>query len=185
MSSEKIWYKDPLGFITFDNFGAVVPSMDMTYAQQMNAVLRLLVYHSVIVITLGGASGVAALPLVAAIATYAMYREFLEDEKEGDQREGCVMPTFSNPFMNVLVTDPSDRPPACDPLDERVSREVNSKYTAHLPYDGEKFQEDHSVFTTTPITTTPNDQTSFAEWCYGATREGGKNTRPPKNSVYG
>ena len=106
------------------------------------------------------------------------------------------MPTLSNPLMNVLPPDNGaygNRPPAAPSYNRKVEQRINdavvqgvagtgmteaapgtdaadivrSKLYADL---GGEIDLANSMqrFTANPATTTPNDQTGFAEFCYGA-----------------
>jgi Family of unknown function (DUF5762) len=90
----------------------------------------------------------------------------------------CDKPSRDNPFMNVLVTDYSERPerpPACDLTLRAVKREAESNFEANLYRDvDDVFQRRSSSrqFYATANTTIPNDQTAFAQWLYGGARSG-------------
>lgn len=83
----------------------------------------------------------------------------------------CTLPTPNNPFMNMTVADLMDnptRPPAC-PL-SKVSEKIDSAFNEaiFLPDVDDVFNRRNSTrqFYTTPSTTVPNDQISFAKWLY-------------------
>lgn len=181
-----IWYADPASFITSENYNEILPTGEMTYARQLNSVMRLMVYFGLLVLLVGGRTSFLALPVATAGVTYAMYTSFVGargDELDGFDAPPCVLPTYHNPFMNVLQSDEATRPPACSPLIETVAGKVADMYGDHGVRDrGDPFWSDHSRFMTTPSTTTPNDQTSFAEWCYGEIRAGGRPARPPRDA---
>jgi hypothetical protein len=95
-------------------------------------------------------------------------------------------PTTNNPLMNVLLPQIQDNPkresaaPAANPV---IEREINQKTKQHVESMfkdpnideklfkdlGDNFQFDTSMrqFYATPNTQIPNDQKSFAEFCYG------------------
>jgi hypothetical protein len=96
-------------------------------------------------------------------------------------------PNANNPFGNVLVTDYLDNPqrkPAPPAFNEDVNKEIvntakqmvlnhnkgNKELTDKLFADlGDNFVFEQSMrpFYSTASTTIPNDQTAFAEFCYG------------------
>lgn len=72
-TAENIWYKDPRGFVTSDNFTDVIPSGNMTYAQQLNAVMRLTLYYSAAISVIRLRTDSLVLPVAAAILTFLLY----------------------------------------------------------------------------------------------------------------
>jgi len=115
--------------------------------------------------------------------------ETLRDNGLPINKAGVFMnPTSNNPFSNVLLTDydynPNKKPapPAFnDKINEeiktetkRMINEINSDQpdiTKKLYKDlGEELEFEQSLrqFVSNPSTTIPNDQTSFAEFCYGS-----------------
>lgn len=70
---EKIWYADPRGFLTRDNFLAIVPTGSMTYAQQLNAVMRFSFFYAAAVAAVRMRPESFVLPLAVALITYLLY----------------------------------------------------------------------------------------------------------------
>ena len=92
-------------------------------------------------------------------------------------------PTETNPMMNVMLPEINERPnrkkaePAFAPL---VAEDINNKTKEQVIKNndldprlfqdlGDKlgFEQSMRHFYTNPITTVPNDQKSFADYCYG------------------
>lgn len=190
--SETIWYEDPRGFITANNFIKIIPNRRHTYAEQLNAVFRFALYYGAIVTLLRHNYDMLLIPIGAGVVTFLLYRSFsasilVKNSTEPWSSEGCVRPTKQNPFMNVLNADDRTRQPACDPLAPTVKKEIDSKFEASMFYDIDDVWARNNAgrcFYTTPSTTVPNDQTSFAEWLYSGVRAGGKQTRPPRNAIF-
>lgn len=88
---------------------------------------------------------------------------------EQEQIKDCQGPTPENPFMNILLTDDySKRKPACNYTRETTDK-VDKIYHDKLFMDTDLvYNPDASSrqFYSTPSTTIPNDQGSFAKWCY-------------------
>jgi hypothetical protein len=86
--------------------------------------------------------------------------------------EGRTMPTASNPFMNVLISEISENPyryPAASVEGRRVKQELDDYFETMFASDpGDAFQRTQSQrqFITMPSTTIPNDQPAFADWLY-------------------
>jgi hypothetical protein len=82
-----------------------------------------------------------------------------------------IEPTTSNPFMNInLITDDKEKP-APNPSwnNEPLQKEIENKFGYNLYRDvGDLYGKSNSQrqFFTMPSTTIPNNQTSFAKWCY-------------------
>ena len=96
-------------------------------------------------------------------------------------------PTDKNPLMNVLlpqIQDEPNRPPAAPAFNPVVVEDINKKTQEMVVNNfddkkgiderlfkdlGDSFQFDRSMiqFNATANTTIPNDQKSFAEFCYG------------------
>lgn len=189
--SEIIWYENPRGLFTKDNFLKIVPVKNQTYAEQLNSVLRLSVYYGLMVTMFRQNYDMLLIPLGVAAITFLLYKSFRSSGKkelsENWSSEGCVRPTKQNPFMNVLNSDKRSRNPACDPLDPAVKTTIDNKFQQSMFYDIDDVWSRNNAgrsFYTTPSTTIPNDQTSFAEWLYSGVRAGGKQTRPPRNAIF-
>ena len=97
-------------------------------------------------------------------------------------------PDSSNPFSNVLITDYEYNPnkkPAPPAFNENINdqiltqaKKIVNELNPGQPDISDKlfrdlgeqyvFEQSLRQFTSNPITTIPNDQTGFAEFCYGS-----------------
>jgi len=73
--------------------------------------------------------------------------------------------------MNAnLITDKRDREPACQYYDNiELAEEVENNFSTNLYRDVSDLygkNNNQRQYYTMPSTTIPNDQTSFARWCY-------------------
>jgi hypothetical protein len=94
-----------------------------------------------------------------------------------EAKSDCQRPSADNAMANVLMTDfvdRPDRPSAC--AYDSVKDEVAMLMDDTFPYDAGRsrsplpeFQKKAAArqFMINPATTIPNDQTAFAEFCYG------------------
>ena len=102
-------------------------------------------------------------------------------------RKNFTEPTVTNPAMNVLLTEIDDNPnrkTAAPSYNKVVENDMNEKTKEFITNNfddktniderlfkdlGDSFVFDQSMRTwnSTPNTTVPNDQKSFAEYCYG------------------
>jgi hypothetical protein len=99
-----------------------------------------------------------------------LYKTNLSDTKVVDDKN-CVLPTLDNPFMNInQITDKRNREPACKYYNnEEVAKDVEKDFNFNLYRDVSDLYNKHNSqreYYTMPSTTIPNDQTSFARWCY-------------------
>lgn len=193
--AESIWYDSPHTLFTKETALKMLPSSTMTYAEQLNAVVRLSVYYGVLVSIVKGSLDMLFVPVGVAFVTFLLYRSFVAQGRTevfsqmsaSGGGSSCVKPTKANPFMNVLNGDDPFRDAACDPLDPDVKKSVEDKFASSMFYDIDDVWSRNNAgrnFNTTPATTVPNDQDNFAEWLYSGVRAGGKHTRPPRNAAY-
>ncbi len=198
--AEIIWYDSPHTLFTKETALKILPSSTMTYAEQLNAVVRLSVYYGVLVSIVKGSPDMLFVPVGVAFVTFLLYRSFVAQGRaevfsqmsasgggRGSSSASCVKPSKANPFMNVLNGDDPYRDAACDPLDPEIKKNVEDKFASSMFYDVDDVWSRNNSgrnFNTTPSTTVPNDQGNFAEWLYSGVRAGGKQTRPPRNAAY-
>ena len=183
---EQIWYNDPKHFITQKNFVAFFPQPSQTFAEQLNALMRLSIYFSLIVLLLKKDVNILFVVLFAGILTYFLYamdtknklneKMFLDEKnlyKDAKTKELCYKPTKDNPFGNILTSDykhDPNRAPACDITRRDVKRQVDTYFDEGLYKDvGDLFSKQSSQrqFVTNPSTTIPNDRGAFAQFLYG------------------
>lgn len=186
--NELIWYEDMTGIFNKDNLQNFFPSNDMNTIEKLNSFVRFSVYFSLIMFLLKKSTKVFFIPFFALIGTFIInksgndiikHETFMNTNDENDEwsndqndQTKCKVPTETNPFMNVLITDYSqnpDRKPACDVEDIKVQRSMKKKFNKNLftsiddVYDK---NNSYRQFYTTASTTIPNDQESFAKWLY-------------------
>jgi len=94
-----------------------------------------------------------------------------DDSKQLAIEGNCTLPTITNPFMNInQITDQRNKPHACKYYDnEEVAKKVERDFNYNLYRDvSDLYSKKNSQreYYTMPSTTIPNDQTSFARWCY-------------------
>lgn len=183
---ERIWYKDPRGFMRDDRIASFVPSPAFTPVEQLNAVMRFAIYYALFAFVFKRSYTVFYVPLVTAAVTFMLHaadtsgarsaRErmnALDVERDPVSRKLCTRPTRDNPFMNVLVSDYSrfpERPSACDISRADVSDRAERNFSHNLYRDSDDVFDRRTSsrpFYTTASTTIPNDQDGFARWLYG------------------
>lgn len=100
------------------------------------------------------------------------YPELTAEEVIKLHSQTCRKPTDENPFMNPTITDygNGETPVACNADDEDVNEKMELKFGQDLYQDIEDMwfvKNSQRSFYVLPNTKVPNDQDSFAKWCYG------------------
>jgi Ca2+/Na+ antiporter len=181
---EKIWYKDIQGLMTEHNFVKFFPTKEMTFAEQLNAILRFSIYFSIVMFIIKKDTNVFMLVLVVALFTFLIYsvdeKNKIKDKQTIEKmglmqdrytKEVCQRPTEDNPFMNVLISDIKEnpeRPRACR-YKGKVKADIKKAFDTNLYRDvDDVFQKKASdrQYYTTAITTIPNDVDTYAKWLY-------------------
>lgn len=178
---EKIWYRDLGNFMRGNRVSHFIPLGSMTLVEQLNAILRFALYFSVVIFTVRRDLRLFYFPIGTAGVTYIIM--LVHEKKQLERREmfkrfgireegTCTLPTDNNPFMNVLMNEYAENPrrkPACE-YDGTVKKDMKKRFNRNLYRSvGDIFQKGASdrQYYTTPSTTIPNDQETFASWLYG------------------
>lgn len=91
------------------------------------------------------------------------------------QKATCRKSNIENPFKNPPITDfnNGDHPVACNDDDSKMNDIlINKNFDANLYRDIEDLYDvknSQRQFYTVPVTSIPNNQKAFAEWCWGNT----------------
>lgn len=180
---ERIWFKDPPGFFADDRLAHFLPMSNTTLAVQLNALMRLAIYASVLMVLFRRYSLAIYVPAGVAALTYLMYVSVAveglgqgkgQGHGHGHTREGvpCTVPTPDNPFMNVLLHEYSGDPnrrAACDLSTGGAAERTDNLFQNNLFRDVDDVFNRRSSshnFYAMPNTQIPNDQSGFARWCY-------------------
>lgn len=137
-SSNTFWSNNPGILLQKNNLKYFFPNAGYTMVQNLNAVVRMFLYLSIVLILYTKNPQYLLLPLGALFVTYLLFTYYpnqnemfyaepenvcdlsLDDKRELRNRrkkyvsKECVTPTVDNPFMNFNhITDNYHRPPAC------------------------------------------------------------------------
>ena len=189
--SDDFWYNDVKILFVDHRWQEFFPTSDQTEAEQYNAISRFVIYATGVLAIHRRTSrvvlyGVFVLALMYVcskqrtthIGNVGMYTQerYKKAEETGTitdtARYVCQRPTSDNPFGNVLLSDYEDNPgklQACNASDPFIRDEINEKWSQGLFRNSTDLynRENHArQFYSTPNTTIPNDQTSFAHWLY-------------------
>ena len=194
MKGDIFWFEDPKILINQERLSEFFPTDKMTLNEKLNAITRMSIYVGLVLLFLYQNSVYLLIPIFTMGFTYLIYQHnknnevhtsektLLESEEnitrinpkeleENFQTTQCVKPTPQNPFMNAnLITDKRDRDPACPYYDNvELAEDVDEKFSTNLYRDVSDLygkNNNQRQYYTMPSTTIPNDQTSFARWCY-------------------
>lgn len=156
------------------------PTIQMTLIEKLNAIFRMSIYLSVLLYLLTGNYLYLYIMISVGLFTCFIYYTqkdnvelyFNSNEKQ-DQLvvTEAVTPNVDNPFMNInLITDNKEKdsaPPSWN--NEKIQEDIEDKFGYNLYRDvGDLYGKSNSQrqYYTMPSTTIPNNQTSFAKWCY-------------------
>ena len=164
------------------------PTIYMTFIEKLNAIFRLSIYLSIILYLFTGNYLYFYIMIIIGLFTVFIYyyqRDNIElyfnsdkNDTENsiiqnnfDENNNVIKPTTENPFMNInLITDNKEKdeaPPSWN--NENIQKDIEDKFGYNLYRDvGDLYGKSNSQreFYTMPSTTIPNNQTSFAKWCY-------------------
>lgn len=186
LTGEKIWFQDLKRFISPSNYDKFFPGKEMMFVEQLNSLMRFALYFSVLVFIIKKDTNIFFVPIFIAGFTYMLYtvdtkNKHMEKfyiksqglQKDVHTKEMCAAPTKDNPFMNVLVSDYAENPQrkkACSITQGKTKKNVKKLFENNLYRDVSDIYNKNASdrnFYTTPITTIPNDQNAFAQYCFG------------------
>ena len=165
------------------------PAKYMTVIEKLNAIFRMSIYLSVLLYLLTNNYHYFYIMIIIGLFTCFIYYNQINNielylnsdysdntddilQKYNIEHEKYnVEPTVVNPFMNInLITDDKikkEAPPTWN--NEELQKDIEDKFGYNLYRDvGDLYGKSNSQreYYTMPSTTIPNNQTSFAKWCY-------------------
>lgn len=177
---DKFWLNDYSILYQGNKVTQFFPTTFMNLAEKLNALVRLSIYLGIILSLIKNSYLYLYIPLITMAITVVIYNTYSKSEGYQQQERSRpeirkkrkrVKPTIDNPFMNInLITDNRKRDPATLSFDKpKIQEEIEEKFNHNLYRDvSDLYGKSNSQreFYTAPSTTIPNDQTSFAKWCY-------------------
>lgn len=184
---DPFWFNDVTILFRKDRIDEFFPTRNMTVVEQLNTVVRFMLYLSVVLALYHQSTKPLFLFFGALLFTYVVYflssdRRLEKERKEGfttviqdGVEKSIVEPTIDNPYMNVLLTDYTENPnrEALSRLNaysnERLQKDIDDKFNYNLYRDVEDIFDKMSSqrqFYTMPVTTIPSEQGKFANWLY-------------------
>jgi hypothetical protein len=186
------WLYNPNILFKSDEISKLWPTDDMSFATKLNAISRLVILLTIIgyittkstKIMLSGLVTLGAIVLLYILKTQKKGKEGFTRNKSSDII--FTEPTVMNPLMNVTLPELNENPKrskAAPSFMPSVEEEINEKTKEMVMNNfndpaidkrlfndlGDNFAFDRSMHAWYPMpnTTVPNDQESFAEYCYG------------------
>ncbi len=183
VAQDPFWGDDPSFLLRGNRLREFFPTKDQSVAERMNALTRLTIYISVAValyqskthpLQIGGLLvgliffmwNTQTVTTEKFASTRPVPPRLLNDESaSGIGERDCVQPTAENPYMNRLLYDAAERPPACrgpgmqemaaNMLDKQLFNDVDDVYSRNA---------NQRMFRTMPSTTRVPERESFASW---------------------
>ena len=185
---EVFWYKDLSVLINVKYIVNYFPSNEMNLDELLNSIVRLSMYISIIFVLIKRNPSFIFLFIFTLIITYLIYNNLSNEDKNklenfnnfidnNCEGKNIVKPTVDNPFMNVQLEDYENNvnresENKCNLYNDnydKIQGVVNDNFSGNLFQDAfDVYNNNNSQrqFYTMPNTSIPNDQTTFAKWCY-------------------
>jgi len=190
------WLYNPNILFKSGEISNIWPTRDMSFAAKLNALSRLVILFTLIgyLMTKKIKILLSGLVTLGTIIILFLIKNAQRKTKEGFTsndifnilKPNFTEPTVTNPVMNVLLPEINENPnrgqaaPAFIPIIEADINEKTKQFVMNNFQDstidqrlfndlGDNFSFEQSMHSWYPMpsTTIPNDQKSFAEYCYG------------------
>lgn len=187
--NDPFWIKDYKILFSKERLTDFFPTIQMTLIEKLNAIFRLSIYLSILLYLFTSNYLYLYIMIIVGLFTcfifynqkdnIELYFNSLENSNNNsiekniyEDKMNTIKPSVENPFMNInLITDSKDKEaPLSSWNNDKIQKEIEDKFNYNLYRDvGDLYGKNNSQreFYTMPSTTIPNNQTSFAKWCYG------------------
>jgi len=187
--NDPFWIKDYKILFAKERLTDFFPTIQMTLIEKLNAIFRLSIYLSILLYLFTSNYLYLYIMIIVGLFTcfifynqkdnIELYFNSLENSNSNniekniyEDKMNTIKPSVENPFMNInLITDSKDKEaPLPSWNNDKIQKEIENKFNYNLYRDvGDLYGKNNSQreFYTMPSTTIPNNQTSFAKWCYG------------------
>lgn len=179
-----VWFEDPYSLFNANKILKFWPTSSQSPDERVNASTRFILYLTSVLYIVKRDPRLWYLALMVIGVLFILYKSNIISVYNGPipaNSDGihsdCQLPSAQNPMANVMMGDydkDPQRPPAC--YYPTVKPAVKTFLDNTIPYDAgrsrsslPKYQKQFAArqFISNPSTTIPNNQTDFAEWCYG------------------
>lgn len=190
--SDPFWLDDPSIIFNKNRLNQFWINKGLTLIEKLNAIFRLSIYLSIILYIITRNYTYIYIGIITALVTIFIYKTqknnlelYFNSYKNSTTNDinsnilssaDCIKPTVDNPMMNInLITDPRDKQKACKSWNnDNIKKEIDEKYNYNLYRDvGDLYGKSNSQreFYTVPGNTIPNEQMTFAKWCFGQSQQ--------------
>ena len=185
---DKFWVDDYKILFYKERLTDFFPTASMTLIEKLNAVFRLSIYLSILLYLLSSNYLYLYIMIIVGLFTcfvfynqkdnVELYFNSISNSDENiiqntviEDSKVDIVPTVENPFMNINLITADKEQPAPPPSwnNEKIQEVIEDKFGYNLYKDvGDLYGKSNSQreYYTMPSTTIPNNQTSFAKWCY-------------------
>lgn len=185
IKNDPIWYKDVKILFNLDRMIEFFPHKNSTIEENLNSLVRLSIYGSILIAMYKRNPTYLALIIVFLVITYVIHKYYDEKEhltaveaqkKIQFKQESPIESTINNPFMNPTFLDASKnrRPVPEYHQDTQEAEEMREKVSNNFNYGLYRDIEDvfgrknsQRQFYTVPSTTIPNDQSKYRDFLFG------------------
>ena len=186
--NDSFWLDDYKILFIKERITDFFPVKTMTLIEKLNAIFRMSIYLSIILYLLtNNYLYLYIFIIIGAFTCFIYYTQKdnvelyfnsfpnsnnnLIEKTIFEDAKNTITPTVENPFMNInLITDDKTKeapPPSWN--NDSIQEKIEDKFNYNLYRDvGDLYGKSNSQreYYTMPSTTIPNNQTSFAKWCY-------------------
>ncbi len=187
---DNFWIDEPSILFRMDRLIEFFPTRDQTVNERLNALTRLGIYVSTILVMYNHNWKFVLISFITLFITYFIYisssdtiktKEDLDvhpllDKPDLENGDGdFTLPTKKNPYMNRLLFDDPQKPPAPNysledtPTNNKIKDSMEEDYMYNiLPDKGDFFNNKNGSreFITQPCTKFPDDRETFTNWCF-------------------
>ena len=178
-----VWFNNPSELFNKNKILKFWPTSGQTPDERVNATTRFILYSACVLYLIKRDVRIFILATMVIAGLFIMYKNNAVSQSDNISEDvftysaDCKLPTPENPMANVLLSDYENdptRPPAC--YYPTVKNTVKKYLDNTIPYDAGRsrsslpeYQRNAAArqFISAPVSTIPNAQTDFAEWCYG------------------
>lgn len=173
--NDPFFAESPKVLFQTDRLVEFFPTADMTLPERMNAVTRMVIYIALalayyktdIVPLHFGALVVGILYGMWHLQTVYIPPRKAATEHFNVIKTPCTLPTKENPFMNLMMFDEPNRPPACaGPGIEEMAENLLNSQLKENPEDLFGKAANQRQFYTMPSTRHPNDRERYMNWLF-------------------
>ena len=185
-----LWYKNPK--VLVKNLDQFFPEKKLNRINKINAIARFSIYYMILLVLLRIDMKYISIGIILLLITvYLGETTKMKNIENIEDIKKCQASTRENPFMNYTLGDLIENPnrlPACKY--EKTKDKIRREFRAHVYSDASdiwgRYITDRNFYTM-PNTDIVNDQTGFANWCFGNSGECktvGKNCLKQRDPTY-